>query len=101
MGSFLDVVGEEGLGGGVGPGDGEGVRGPETDGGDGEEDVLAWFEGPGAGGAESDAHGVAGENFDIGVGAAPADIAVDEGGEADQTFDDPDGDDGFQVVHLL
>lgn len=101
MDTFLDVVGAEGLGQAVGPGDGEWVRGPETDGGYGEEDMLAWFEGPGAGRAESDTHGVAGKNFDVGLCGAPADIAVDEGGEADQTFDDPDVDDGFQVVHLL
>lgn len=88
--AFFEVAGAEGLGRGVGPGDGEGVGGPEADGGDGEEDVLAWFEGPGAGGSQGDAHGVAGEDFDVGVGAAAADVAVDEGGEADETFDDPD-----------
>ena len=66
------------------------MGGPEADGGDGEEDVLAWFEGPGAGDAEGDAHGVAGEKFDVGIGATPADVAVDEGGEPEETFDDPD-----------
>ena len=79
----------------VGPGDGEWVGGPEANGGYDEEDVLAWFEGPGAGGAESDTHGVAGEDFNVGVCAAVAEIAVDEGGETDETFNDPDGDDGF------
>ncbi len=77
------------------------MGGPEADGGYGEEDVLAWFEGPGASEAEGDAHGIAWEHFDIGGGTAAIDIAVDEGGEADETFDDPDRDDGFQVDHLL
>ena len=62
---------------------------------------LAGVEGPGAGGAEGDAHGVAGEDFDFGACAAVADVAVDEGAEADEAFDDPDGDDGFEIVHLL
>lgn len=77
------------LGRGVGPGDGKGVGGPEADGGYGKKNVLAWFKGPGAGETEGDAHGIAWEDFDIGVGAAAADVAVDEGGEADETFDDP------------
>lgn len=73
----------------VGPGDGEGVGCPEADGGNGEEDVLAWFEGPGAGEVEGDAQGVSREDFNVSVGATAANVAVDEGGESDETFDDP------------
>lgn len=88
--SFFEVAGTEVLGWGVGPGDGEGMGGPEADGGYSEEDVLAWFEGPGSGKAEGDTHGVAGEDFDVSVSATAADITVDEGGEADKAFNDPD-----------
>ena len=88
--SFFEVVGTELLRWGVGPGDGEGMRGPEADGGYSEEDVLAWFEGPGSGKAEGDTHSVAREDFDVGVSATAADITVDEGGEADKAFNDPD-----------
>ena len=54
------------------------MRRPEADGRDGEKNMLAWFEGPGTGRAQSDAHDVTGEDFDVGVGAAVADVAVDE-----------------------
>ena len=37
------------MGEGLGPGEREGVSGVEADGGDCEEDVLAWVEGPGVG----------------------------------------------------
>ena len=90
FGSLFEVAGVEVVGWGVGPGDGKGVGSPEADGGYGEEDVLAWFEGAGAGETEGDAEGVAGEDLDVGGRAAVADVAVDEGGEADETFDDPD-----------
>ena len=101
MESFLSVVEAKVLGLGVGPGEGEGVRGPEADGGYDEEAVLTWFESPGAREAESDAHGVTGENLDLGACATAADIAVDDEAEADETFDDPDGDDGLEVSHLV
>ncbi len=64
----------------------------------GKHNVL---EGPGASKVDGDAHGIAWEDFDVGGGAAAADVTVNEGGEADETFDDPDRDDGFQVDHLL
>lgn len=90
-GSLFEVAGAgKVLWRGVGPGDGEGVGGPEADGGYGEEKILAWFEDPGASEVEGDAHGVAGNDFDIGVGARAAGVAVDEGREADEAFDDPD-----------
>ena len=90
MGSFFKVAGAKLLGRGVGPGDGKWMRSPEANGGHGEEDVLAWFKGPGADETEGDEHRVAGENFDVGVGAAAGNVAVYEGSEADETFDDPD-----------
>ena len=74
---------------------------PEANGGYGEEDVLAWFEGPVSGEAKGDAHGVAGEHFDFGVCAAAADVTVGKRRKADEPFDDPESDDGFQVCHLL
>ena len=99
---LFGVVGAEALGRGVvGPGDGEWMGGPEADGGYGEEEVLARFERPWAGDAEGDAHSVAGEDLNIRVGAATADVAVDEGGETNETFNDPECDDGFQVFQLL
>ena len=58
--SFFEITGADVLGRSVGPGNGEWVRGPEADGGHGEEDVMARFESPGAGEVEDDAHGVAG-----------------------------------------
>lgn len=76
------------------------MGGPEADGGYGEEDVLAWFEGPGAGKAEGNAHRVTREDLDVRFGAT-ASVAMDEGRETDETFDDPKCDDGFQVVQLL
>ena len=54
------------------------MRRPEADRWDGEKDMLAWFEGPWTGRAQSDAHDVTGEDFDVGVGAAVADVTVDE-----------------------
>lgn len=77
--SFFEVARAEVLGRSVGPGDGERVGCPETDRGYGEEDVLAWFEGPGAGEAEGDAHSVTREDFDISISATAANITVDEG----------------------
>ncbi len=59
------------------------MGGPEADGGDREEDVLAWFEGPGAGDAEGHAESVPGEGFDVGDCVCAADVAVDEAGEPD------------------
>ncbi len=40
------------------------MGGPEAEGGDCEVDVVAWLDGPRAGGVERDAEGVAGEGFD-------------------------------------
>ena len=88
--SFFEIAETEVLGRSVGPGNGEWVGCPEADGGNGEEDVLAWFKGPGTGEAEGDAHGVSREDFNIGVSATAANIAVDEGRESDKAFDDPD-----------
>lgn len=51
---------------------------PEADGGDGEEDVLAWLDGPGPGKAESNTQGVTGEDFNVSISATAANIAVDE-----------------------
>ena len=76
---LFEVAGTEVSGRNIGPGDGERVRCPEADGGNGEEDMLTWFEGPGAREAKGDAHGVSGENFNISVSATAATIAVDEG----------------------
>lgn len=55
------------------------MRCPEADGGNGEENVLARFEGPGPGEAQGDAHSVTREDFNISVSATVANIAVDEG----------------------
>ncbi len=102
MGSQFEVAGAEMLGWGLGPGNREWMGGPETDGGYGEEDMLAWSEGPGPGEMESDAHRVTREDLDIGSACAiAADAAIDKGGKADETFDDPDGDHCFQVSTLL
>ena len=70
--AFFEVVGCRGGGGSFGPGEGERVVGPEADWWEGEEDVLAWFEGHGTGKADGYAHGVAGEGSDFGVGAGAA-----------------------------
>ena len=70
------------MGGGFGPGEGEGVRGVEADGGDGEEDVLAGLEVPGVGEAEGHAEGVAWEEFDVCTGVGGAEVAVEEDDEA-------------------
>ena len=61
---------------GVRPGGGEGVRGPEADGGEGEEHVLPWLVVPGAGHFDGDADGVPGERLDDGDGAAATGVAV-------------------------
>lgn len=63
---------------GFGPGEGEGVGGVEANGGDGEEDVLAWVEVPGMGEAEGYTEGVAREPFDVCTGIGGAEIAVEE-----------------------
>lgn len=73
------------------------MRGPEADGGDREEEVLAWVECPGAGDREVDAHGVAGESFDCCVRAAVAGVAVDEDREAEESLQRPAYDDDFEV----
>lgn len=103
--AFLGVVGEVeegaglrrggGGGGTLGPGDGKGVGGPEADGGQREEDVLARLNVPGAGDAEGQAHGFAREELDGGFGGVGAEVAVEEGGESEQSVDGPDGDDHF------
>ncbi len=58
------------------------MGGVEADGGDGEEDVLAWVEGPWAGEAEGYAEGVAGEEFDVCTGGVGAEVTVEEAHEA-------------------
>ena len=63
---------------GFGPGEGEGVGGVESDGGDGEEDVLAWVEGPGMGEADVYAEGVARKEFDICTGGGGTQVSVKE-----------------------
>lgn len=70
------------MGEGFGPGEGEGVGGVEADGGDGEEDVLAWVEIPGVGEAEGYADGIAWEEFDVCTGVGGAEVAVEEDHEA-------------------
>lgn len=85
---------------GFGPGDGEGVGGPEADGGDGEEDVLAWFYGTGACEPDVNAHGVAGEDFDGGGGGCRADVRVQERKESEEALGGPDDGDGYQVIKL-
>ena len=75
---FFEVVGGGELGEGFGPGEGEGVGGVEADGGDGEEDVLAWVEGPGVGEVDVYAEGVAGKEFDICTGGGGTKVAVEE-----------------------
>lgn len=62
---------------------------PETEGGDGQEEMLARVKGPRAGGGDGYADGVAGEDFDGGFCAAVADVAVDEDGETEETFEAP------------
>ena len=71
------------------------MRGPETDGGEGEVDVLARLDAPGAGHAEGHPHGFAGEDLDGGAGGVGTDVAVEEGGEPEEPFDGPDGDEHF------
>lgn len=63
---------------GFAPGDGEGVRGPEADGGHGDVHVLAGAEGPRSGHFHGYADGVAGEGFDDGFGASFTEVPVDE-----------------------
>ena len=74
---------------------------PEADGGDGQEDVLTWVEGPGAGEVEGYAEGVAGEGFDCGVcmwATGEGEVTVEEGEEAEAALDDPDRDYGFDEI---
>ena len=73
------------------------MRGPETDRGDCEEEVLARVEGPGAGKCEIDAHCVAGEGFDCCERAAVAGVAVDEDRQAEQSLEGPAYDHDFEV----
>lgn len=58
---------------------------PETDGGESDEHVLTWFEGPGTSHFDGDAEGVTWEGLDDGdgVGLAEAEITVDERAETD------------------
>ena len=63
---------------GVAPGHGEGVRGPEADGGHGDEHVLAGPECPGAGQFQGHAEGVAWEGFHDGFRASSANVSVNE-----------------------
>ena len=70
-------------GGGLGPGDGEGVRGPETDGRDAEVDMLTWLYSARSREADPHAQGVAGENFDVCAGHCAAGVTVDERDEAE------------------
>lgn len=74
---------------------------PETDGGDGEEQMLAWFKSPGVGKFESNAHRVTWEDLDCGFcSAVAADVAVEDVEETDQTFEFP-ADYGPKEVPLL
>lgn len=59
--------------------------------------MLAWVKGPGAGGGNGYADGVAGEGFDGGFCAAVADVAVDEDGETEETLEAPQGYYDFEV----
>ena len=70
------------VGEGFGPGEREWMGGVEADGGDGEEDVLAWLEVPGMGEAEGYPEGVAREEFDVCTGIGGAEVAVEEDHEA-------------------
>lgn len=74
------------LGEGFGPGEGEGVGGVEADGGDCEEDVLAWVEDPGVGEADVYAESVAWKEFDICTGCGGTEVAVEEYQEALDTL---------------
>lgn len=74
------------MGYGFGPGDGERVRGPKTDGRDGEVDVLAWGEFPGPCEEKGYAESVAWEGFDLGGGGVAANVAVEEGGETEDAL---------------
>lgn len=78
------------------PGDGERVRGPHADGGDGDVNVLAWLNFPWPSDGEGDAEGVTWESFDGGFGATVAEVAVDEVPEAEGAVQDPGGDGGYQ-----
>ena len=84
----------------VGPGEREGVRHPEPDGGHVEVGVLAGEELPGSRDVEGDFHGVAGQDVDFGFGAAAADVADDEDEEAGAAVGGPGGDDGVEHGHL-
>lgn len=71
------------------------MGGPEADGREGEVDVLARLDLPGARDAAGHAHGFGGEDLDGGAAGVGADVAVEEGGEPEEPFDGPEGDDHF------
>lgn len=99
--------GEFGEGGGEregfrgGPGDGEGVRHPEGEGWDVDVGVGAGAESPGTRHGEGEAAGVGGEGLDGQRGQTVAgEVAVDDAEPTDAAVEDPEEDDGFDVVEL-
>lgn len=70
----------------VAPGDGEGVRGPETDGGKGDVHVLAGAEGPWSGYFHGYADGVAGKGFNDGFGASFTEVSIYERTQPDKSL---------------
>ena len=73
------------------------MGGPEADGGDGEEEVLAWVEGPGTGHGKGYADGVAWEGFNRGFCAAVADVSIYQAGYPQETLEAPEDNDDFEV----
>lgn len=77
----------------VAPGQGEGVVGPESHRRHVEVSVLSRAESPGAGHANGDAEGIAGQDLDLGLGATLSKVAVCKAKETKGAFDRPDGND--------
>lgn len=74
------------------------MGGPEADGGNGQEDILAWLYDHRTSEAEGHADGVARKDLAGGRGAVSAEVAVEERRETKKAFNDANGDDGFEVV---
>ncbi len=70
----------------VAPSDGEWVGGPEADGRNGQENMLAWYEGPWAGNSESETDGIAWESLELGFGASISKVAVKNKKHANETL---------------
>ena len=71
----------------IAPGDGERMRGPQANRGDGEKDMLAWHKGPRTGHSKGDSDSIAWENFELGFGALSSkQVAVHDCSHADEAL---------------